>query len=480
MARILLIEDEENLRYSIARSLARSGHNIDEAGRADTARTLAQQRDFDLILTDVNLDGQSGVELIDGLRHEGYTGAVVVMTAYGSIENAVRAMKLGAEDYLQKPVRLDQLSLVIERALERRSLARRAELYDRLDNAPLESQAILGRSTLWLDAMALARRFAQIPLPLDDHTALSPILLLGETGVGKGMIARLIHDLTGDSDAERGEPSTPPFVPVNCSALPPSLAESELFGHEKGAFTDARSARPGLFELADGGTIFLDEIGDTPPELQAKLLHVLEEGAFRRVGGQRQRRVHVRVIAATNQDLSARIAEGRFRRDLFYRLSAFTVSLPALRDRPDDALLIAHAVLERFAARIGQPAPRLDDAARSAIEAHPWPGNVRELINTAQRAAAICRDNVITAGDLGLSATPPRRAAAGANRGALTFDFSRGEHTLAKVERELISQALEHADGNISRAARLVGMNRSSFRYRIERSGLHKPSEDPP
>jgi len=190
--------------------------------------------------------------------------------------------------------------------------------------------------------------------------------------------------------------------------------------------------------------------------------------------------VHVRVIAATNQDLSARIAEGRFRRDLFYRLSAFTVSLPALRDRPDDALLIAHAVLERFAARIGQPAPRLDDAARSAIEAHPWPGNVRELINTAQRAAAICRDNVITAGDLGLSATPPRRAAAGANRGALTFDFSRGEHTLAKVERELISQALEHADGNISRAARLVGMNRSSFRYRIERSGLHKPSEDPP
>ncbi|RMH25842.1 MAG: sigma-54-dependent Fis family transcriptional regulator [Planctomycetota bacterium] len=482
MASILLIEDEENLRYSIATCLTRSGHDIAEASRVEDARTLVRARDFDLILTDVNLEGRSGVDLIAGLRTEGYTGAVVIMTAYGSIENAVRAMQLGAEDYLQKPVSLEAVQLVIDRALQRRRIQRRAELYDRLENPPVEHGAMLGQAPAWLDAVALAERFARVPLPdREPATTMSPILLLGETGTGKGLLARRIHDiavLQGHDTAS----SAPPFVPVNCSALPPSLAESELFGHEKGAFTDARAARPGLFELADGGTIFLDEVGDTPLELQAKLLHVLEQGEFRRVGGQRARRVRVRVIAATNQDLDARIADGRFRRDLYYRLSAFTVALPPLRDRPGDAMLIARAVLARFAERLGRPAPALDDSARAAIESYDWPGNVRELINTVQRAAAVCAEGAVTADHLDLPAPPAAHAppTPPATNGALRFDFSTGAHTLANVERELIRQALEHAGGNISRAARLAGMNRSSFRYRVERAGLDKPHREDP
>ena len=484
VASILIIEDEENLRYSIARSLSRAGHDATEAPGAEDARRLCRQTDFDLILTDVNLNGDSGVDLVADLRDEGFDGAVVVMTAFGTIENAVRAMKLGAEDYLQKPLSLEELALVVERTLEHRRLRTRVELYERLDDERASEHELLGESDGWIDALALAERFAQIPIAsarAGDPQPLTTILLLGETGVGKGLIARLIHDRArrDNPGAPNNNAGAPPFVHVNCSALPPNLVESELFGHEKGAFTDAKNSRTGLFELANGGTIFLDEIGETPPELQAKLLLVLEEGVFRRVGGSRTRRVRVRVIAATNQNIEQRINDGRFRRDLFYRLGAFTIRIPPLRERGDDASLIATIMLDLYARRFGRAPLRFAEDAIAAIRAHPWPGNVRELINSVQRAAMLARHGVVTAADFGLHTheddTRIRfpRASAG-----LDFDFDHGVHTFEEVERALIRQALAHAGGNITRAARLVGMNRSSFRYRIERCNLRTIPEE--
>jgi transcriptional regulator with GAF, ATPase, and Fis domain len=300
--------------------------------------------------------------------------------------------------------------------------------------------------------------------------ALPTILLMGETGTGKGLMARHIHE--SGEDGKRL-----PFVHVNCSALPPSLVEAELFGHEKGAFTDAKSTREGLFEIADGGTIFLDEIGDMPLDLQAKILTVVEEGVFRRVGGSRDRTVCARIIAATNQDLERRVEEGAFRRDLLYRLNAFTIVLPPLRERERDGLLLFETMLDRFCTEYGRPTARLDEAAREAVVAHAWPGNVRELINTAQRVAMLCEGEVVGADALALGAMRERAPHgvphAGAAPGELVFDFEHGVHTAEEVERRLMVQALEHTRGNVSQAAKLIGMQRSSFRYRMDRFGLH-------
>ncbi len=486
MAKILTIEDEENLRFSIVRSLSRAGHDVAESDCATDAWRLTRDVEFDLILTDVNLDGDNGVELVKKLRAEGFEGAIIVMTAYGTVENAVEAMKLGADDYLQKPISLEELSIIIERALEQRRVRSRLALYQRLEQRRLESRGVIGQSEAWLETLTIADRFAEIPIAAPGASAarqLTTILLLGETGVGKGLLARYIHDrherMKSKATNNTDNRDDTPFVHVNCSALPPALVESELFGHEKGAFTDAKTAKAGLFELAEGGTIFLDEIGEMPLELQAKLLLVLEEGSFRRVGGSKVRHVRARVIAATNQLLEKQIEAGRFRRDLFYRLSAFTIVIPPLRERDEDVVLLANSMLEQVAREYARPGATFGDEAAIALKNHAWPGNVRELINVIQRAVMLCHDEVITETDLGLGLrtpmpsvqTSPAAAKADAN-GHIVFDFDRGLHTIDEVEKELIRQALVEAQGNVSKAARLVGMNRSSFRYRIERCGL--------
>lgn len=497
MAKILTIEDEENLRFSIARRLKQAGHEVAEARTAEDAWHLTRETEFDLILTDMSLEGQDGVELTRRLREEGYEGVVIIMTAYGTVENAVKAMKLGADDYLQKPISLEELAILVERALEQRRVRSRLRLYERMERNRNQGEDLIGESPAWRETLAIAERFAEIPMTTGDRgdqaRQLTTILLMGETGVGKGLLARRIHqhaekpgtEAGADAKESRKGEESAPFVHVNCSALPASLVESELFGHEKGAFTDAKEARPGLFELADGGTIFLDEIGEMPLELQAKLLLVLEEGSFRRVGGSKIRRVRARVIAATNHDLERQVEQGRFRRDLYYRLGAFTIRIPPLRERDDDALLLAETMLERFAKELGRPGARLSDAARSAIRHHDWPGNVRELVNAIQRAVMLCRNDMIEPADMGLSFQASRKASAvehapgtaGAD-GDLKFDFDRGVHTIDEVEKTLIKQALERTGGNVSKAAKLVGMNRSSFRYRIERSGLEEYAQE--
>ncbi len=516
MARILTIEDEENLRFSIRRTLAKAGHEVSEASCPNDARDLWRQHDFDLVLTDVMLGSESGIDLVRELRTEGYDGVIVVMTAFGTVETAVAAMRDGADDYLQKPLSMQELILQIDKWLEHRRLARRVRLYERLEQTREQYQDLIGRSAAWLGTLGVARRLARIPIgspasapkptpgpgglgaaPIgasSGDASLPSILLLGETGVGKGVLARYIHSQAETNERTLHKPGSggvaPPFVHVNCSALPATLVESELFGHDKGAFTDAREARPGLFEMADGGTIFLDEISEMPLDLQSKLLLVVEHGAFRRVGGSKERSVRARVITASNQDLEQRVQAGSFRRDLLYRLNAFTVRIPPLRERQDDAMLIAEASLERLTRRYGRAGMTFSPASVQAIRHHLWPGNVRELVNAVQRAAMLADQQVIEPPDLGLAPALPtilaepdepvapapateHLARANGTRGSgttgpLVFDFASGIHTADDVERTLIMQALEYTKGNVSRAAKLIGMQRSSLRYRIK------------
>lgn len=485
MATILIIEDEDNLRFTITRTLSKAGHHTQEASRLQEARNALENTHFDLVLTDLLLDRESALDLIGELRASGYDGVVVAMTAMTSVETAVKAMKLGADDYLQKPVVLEELTLQVPRWLEQRSIARRLLLYERLEKSREQPNEILGSSPIWQQTLALARRVAEVPLPPSSHSAPRPLpctLLLGETGSGKGVVARFIHAHADRAASLTAAPdrSPPPFVHVNCSAIPSNLVEAELFGHERGAFTDAREARLGLFEMADGGTIFLDEISEMPLDLQAKLLLVVEEGVFRRVGGSQQRRVRARVIAASNQNLAERAEQGRFRRDLFYRLNAFTIVMPALRDRGGDASEIACAIIGPIAASLGRHADtRLSDLSLEAIQRHHWPGNVRELVNAVQRAVLLADTARIEPEHLGLPDPEPvasddhrHDAAEAPASGSLTFDFVGGIHTAVDVERELIMQALLFTRGNVSRAAKLIAMQRSSMRYRIERYGL--------
>lgn len=480
MSSILVVEDEENLRFSMARRIGKVGHEVMEASTVRDAIRLAQDRDFDLVLTDINLPDGSGVDLLSRLRADGFEGAIVLITAYATIESAVDAMKKGADEYLQKPVSMEELALLVERALKNRRTRARLDLYERLERTRERQRTIIGASEQWTAALSMAERLAEATAPPSTtreitETGLPTIMLIGETGSGKGLLARHIHErtrLTGDDEEA-------PFIHVNCSALPAPLVESELFGHEKGAFTDAKSARPGLFEMAEGGTIFLDEIAEMPSDLQAKLLLVLEHGRYRRVGGTKERVVRARVIAATNQDLEKRVEEERFRRDLFYRLNTFTIEIPPLRERGDDVMLLAEEMLAWFARRHGRPGMKLGASASIALKRHSWAGNVRELMNVIQRAVMLAPDDEIKPSDLGLSAAAEKKAVAAVAsgtrpNGAIVFDFEHGVHNAEQVERALITQALDHTKGNVSRAARLIGMNRSSFRYRLERFGLEE------
>lgn len=470
MATLLVIEDDDDLRFSVARSLRSAGHEVEEAATLSAARSKVASRDFDIILTDFNLGADDGIAHVGDLRSAGFAGGIIVMTGFGSVELAVRAMKLGADDFLEKPVKLDELVNIVSRLADRQTELKRLRLFERAHRSEAERHRPLGSSTVWKSTLDLAERLAQIPLPRQgSNSPLPTLLLLGETGVGKGVIARHIH--------QSGSAANAPFVHINCSALPPQLVEGELFGHEKGAFTDARESREGLFEMADGGSIFLDEVGDLPIDVQTKLLTVLERGQFRRVGGNKERTFKARVIAATNRDLEQAVNDGQFRRDLLYRLNAFVIRIPALRDRGSDALDIARASLDRFRTEFGLAPAQFSPHAEQVIVSRAWAGNVRELLNAVQRAAMLSEHPIIDVSDLGLdgstAATPNTQS-----NGQLRFDFTAGTHKAEDVERELMVQALAFTRGNVSRAARLIGMQRSSFRYRIERYGLEPLIEE--
>ncbi|HYC00303.1 MAG TPA: sigma-54 dependent transcriptional regulator [Candidatus Limnocylindrales bacterium] len=495
MADLLIVEDEEVLRMTLARNLRGRGHVTRTAESAEDALALIAEGPPDLILTDHRLPGRTGHDLLRTVKAEHPEIPVVLITAHGTVEDAVAAMRDGAADYLRKPVDLGELQLVVERCLRGEGLRRELEYYRTRHLADGEVEGILGGSPAVERLRALIQRVAG----LQREGGVGPtVLLSGETGTGKGLVARAIHRASIRREA--------PLIEVNCTAIPEDLLEAELFGYERGAFTGAVAAKPGLLEAAEAGTMFFDEIGHMSLGLQAKLLKVIDERVVRRLGSTRDRPVRCSFVTATHMDLEKSVAEGRFRQDLYHRIHVVEVRLPPLRERGQDVALLAEVFLDRHAAAYALPRPRLTEAARSALARHTWPGNIRELSHTIERALVLAAADVIDEADLALpaggnataaaaagraTAVPAgNRAAAGADSswqasrrdgdaadrgspsvdlaaGALRVDFSRGPIPFEELERELLQRALAHAGGSKTEAGRLLGMSRDMFRYRL-------------
>ncbi|MCG8405269.1 MAG: sigma-54 dependent transcriptional regulator [Phycisphaerales bacterium] len=460
MAEILIVDDEETLLATISLELGRAGHVCSTADRAAAAIARLESQEPELALVDIRLPDMDGLDMIRHIRDRGHDFPIIVMTAYGSVQSAVSAMKAGATDYLQKPVAMEELEVVISRVLHNRRLKERLDVFERERQRQGAERAIIGQSPAMRHVLDLAGKIASVPPDESGH--LPTVLITGETGTGKDLIAHHLHDLSSAPNA--------PFVQINCTALPAQLVEAELFGYEKGAFTDAKTNKKGLFEVASEGTVFLDEIGDTPLSLQAKLLLVLEQRKFRHLGGTREREVRARTIAATNCDLTKFVAEGKFRKDLLFRFKSLSIELPPLRERGDDLFLLADFFIKRQAQRLHREPPILSDGTKRAMRRYPWPGNVRELDNVLQRAVLLQESGTIETADLNLSqaALDPQEVSMDDFR----FPLGREDCTLASVERRLITQVIEYCNGNISEAARLLGLSRGALRHRMEKLAL--------
>ncbi len=451
--RILVVEDEAKLRRVIELQLQSSGFDVDQAESAEVALKMADRAS--LVLTDLRLPGIDGLELLTILRRQNSRTPVVVMTAYGTVEIAVDAIKAGAFDFLLKPFSLDHLTAVIQKALDVQALRDenrnlREELGRRytFDN-------IVGRSPVMQEVFATVMRVAPTR---------ATVLIAGESGVGKDLIARAIHYHSPRRDR--------PFVKINCSALPENLMESELFGFEKGAFTGAVAAKPGKFEQADTGTAFLDEIGDVPAAVQVKLLRVLQEREFERLGSNKTRRIDVRIVAATNADLRAALEQGTFREDLYYRLNVVPINVPPLRERKTDIPFLAEHFVKKLASDTGSSVESVTDAAIRKLMDYYWPGNVRELENVIERSLVLCSGSKLDAADVKLDSTP--RAAA-----VPSGQFLPEGVTLDQFEESIVREAIRRAGGNKSQAARLLGLTRNALRYRLSQMGLESPDNPP-
>jgi DNA-binding NtrC family response regulator len=447
-ANLLLVEDDALIRKALATRLRAAGHRVREADSCAGVRRVLDGEPIDVALLDWQLPDGTGFDVM-ALLEEQHPGLPVVMiTAHGSVEHAVEAMRRGAFTYVEKPVDPDEIEAYVQKATETADLRRENRRLRRLVAPGRGAAAFLGVSPAAEAVREQLRRVAVSPA--------RAVLLEGESGTGKGLVSRAIHD----ESARAGQP----FVSITCSAMPEALLESELFGHEPGAFTDARKRKMGLVEAADGGTLFLDEIGDMAASLQAKVLGVLEERSFRRVGGLQQVEVDVRVVSATHRDLRALAKEGRFREDLLYRLRVIPIRIPALRERPEDVPLLARHFVEEISAGWGRPAPALSDDALRLLSARPWPGNVRELRNAVERAVILAVSDVLTPADFGEEA-----AAAGA---AAAFALPAQGLRVEELVDDLVRQALQRTGDNQSAAARLLGLSRDQVRYRMQRLGL--------
>ncbi len=448
--RILVVEDEEKLRRVIELQLTSAGFDVDKAAAAEDGLRLVDRAD--LVLTDLKLPNMDGLQFLALIRRQNSQVPVIMMTAFGSVETAVGAMKAGATDFLLKPFSLDHLMQVVHKALEIRALRDenrqlKAELGRRY-----EFDNIIGRSPAMQEIFATIERVAPTR---------ATVLLAGESGTGKDLIARAIHFHSPRKDR--------PLVKINCAAIPENLMESELFGYEKGAFTGAQTSKPGKFEQADTGTVFLDEIGDVPAPIQIKLLRILQEREFERLGSNQTRHIDVRVIAATNQDLRAALEQGTFREDLYYRLNVVPLNIPALRERKQDIAFLANHFVKKLAPDTGCQVESITDAAMQKLMAYHWPGNVRELENVIERSLVMATGTQLDAGDIRLEPPPsPRRAQSGGG----DSHFVPEGMSLDQYEQEIIKEALRRADGNKSQAARLLGLTRNALRYRLTQMGM--------
>ena len=446
--RVLVVDDEENIRLVLSTLLQKQGYAVQVCGDGAAALAAIEASPPDFVLADVRMPGMGGLELCRAIGTRGYDVTVIVMSAYGSVELALEAMKAGAYDYVQKPFKQDEVLLVLAKAEEREALRRENRALREAAALPTrEHPAMLGQSEAIKKVLRLIDKVA------DYRTT---VLIQGESGTGKELVARALH--------RQSSRASQAFVAINCGAIPEALMESELFGHKRGAFTDASSDKRGLFQEADGGTLLLDEVGELTPTLQVKLLRVLQEGVVRPLGATKDISVDVRVVAATVRNLQKEVAEGRFREDLYYRLNVLQITVPPLRERPDDVALLAEHFLRRTNQRLGTRIRSIDSGARKRLMAHPWPGNVRELENLMERAAVLADGDVLTEMDVA------ERLEQG--RSATEAVLGSGELSIKKasavIEETLIRRALERTRGNRTAAAKLLEISHRALLYKIK------------
>ena len=447
---ILLTEDDQTQREIICDILDASGYRVTAADSAESALELLQDASYDLLLTDMKMPGMDGLGLLKEVQQAKPGLDVVIMTAHGTIRTAVTAMRTGAVDYLEKPFDKDELLHVLNRALERRALLNENQSLRELVSEATAMDNMVGDTEVMREVFARTQRASQVN---------ATVLILGESGTGKELIARHLHF--------NGPRKDQPFVTVNCAAIPDTLVESELFGHEKGAFTGADTPRPGKFEAADGGTIFLDEIGDMPLASQAKLLRVLQDGMVERVGTNETRQVDVRVVVATNRNLEARIEEGAFRQDLYYRLEVLPIVLPPLKERLDDLPRLVDHFRTKMSAKLNQAVPTLHPDVLDAFRRYPWPGNVRELENTLEQCFILSTGESITLEELPAKLRTPAPQTGG-------FELPPNGLVLEDLEQDLIRQAMDRSNGSIKDAAELLGLSYKTLQYRLKKYELDR------
>lgn len=446
-ARILIVDDDPGIRDACFQVLSREGYEIELAGTAEEARKLISDFEFDVILLDLKLPGVEGLELLKEIREEDPQAQVIVITAYGTVQVAVSAMKLGATDFLQKPFSPQELRLAVEKALEKRRLT--------LENLYLKRTLAEKEGTIEFIGQSPAIKRVLERAALAAQTD-STVLLTGESGTGKGLLARKIHEMSPRREG--------PFVAVDCGTLVPTLFESELFGHVKGAFTGATSHKIGKFELANNGTIFFDEIGNISPDIQVKLLKAVEEKEISPVGSHRLIRVDVRILAATNKNLKEEVRKGNFREDLFFRLNVISIQLPPLRERREDIPLLAEYFLKRYAKKHGKPVEAMSPEVIEAFQSYSWPGNVRELENTIERLVVFARKDIITPEDLYFAGFESEK-----------LEFKLEENLpLEEVEKRYILKVLRSCGGNKTLAAKRLGIDRKTLREKLKRWGISK------
>jgi two-component system, NtrC family, response regulator PilR len=461
-ARILVVDDEASMRDFLRICLTRAGHGVEVAKNAEEAGNALAGGEFDVVITDLRMPGSSGLDVLQAVKQRNQATEVIVVTAYATPETAIAAMKRGAYDYLTKPFKVDEIEVVVERALEKRALIRENRLLrDELQHQ-FRLDRLVGKSPIMARLFELVRKVAG---------AKTNVLITGESGTGKELVAHALHHLGARPDG--------PFVAVNCGAIPDALLESELFGHVRGAFTGADREHVGLFVQASGGTLFLDEIGELPMALQVKLLRALQERTIRPVGATTEKEIDVRVVAASNRDLEGEVERSAFRRDLYYRLNVIQIQVPPLRARRDDIPLLVQVFAERCAAEVGKTITAVDPEALRALCEYDYPGNVRELENLVERAVTLCSQSTLTR-DLFPDLSPRRRPPAPTGE----IDFPDGgvdiERIIGDVEREYLLKALARAGGVRKEAARLLGITARSIRYRLSKHGIDPGVDDTP
>ncbi|HVH45877.1 MAG TPA: sigma-54 dependent transcriptional regulator [Labilithrix sp.] len=467
---VLIVDDEPNLRKILAAQLSRDGYDVLLAEDGEQGLTLLREHHIDLVVTDLKMPKVDGMTLLRQALAEQPELPIVMITAHGTVDTAVEALKLGAFDYLTKPFDKEEVRQIVGKALKTRELAGE-EATTEIKEAEGARFGIIGQSSGLTELYAVLERVADSP---------TTVLITGESGTGKELVARALHD----HSSRRGKP----FIKVNCAAIPKELIESELFGYERGAFTGAVTSKPGRFELANGGTLFLDEIGEIPVEMQVKLLRALQESEFERVGGIKTIRVDVRLVAATNRDLKKLIAQGSFRDDLFYRLNVVSIRLPALRERASDTPLLVEHFLKKFNERLKKNVTGVEPEALDLLSAYGWPGNIRELENVMERAVLFCDASKLRVEDLpaelrGSTSIAPGSIAPSADTsvdlGSLPAEGGLKEHVkvaMNRLERDLVSRALKQTNNNVTHAARLLKISRKGLQLKMKELGLREGS----